>query len=334
MKFATFGDALDHLVVDPALDEDPRAADAALAGVHEDAHRRHEDGLVQVGVVVDQHRRLAAEFQHDLLEVARRRPHDLLADLGRPGEGDLLDVGMRGDGRTRGVAVAGQQVDDAVGDAGLGDEPVQQQRRERRLLSGLDDAAAAGGQRGRELGAGVEDRAVPREDQPDDAVGLLERVGVHVDVGVRGDAAGLHVVGGAVDLGAPTRVVAEELGAGGHDQLRLHQRHAGVGRVDLRRAPSACSSIRSAMRHRILARSRPGRPAQTPASIRRLRACHRLVDGLLAAVGELGDLLFGHRIDDRNDVTRAGALLKFVQYRLQRHRDLISSLWRSMRHRC
>ena len=127
-------------VVDAALDEDPRAAHAALTGVHEDAHRRLEDGLVQVGVVEDQHRRLATEFEHDLLEVACRGPHDLLADLGRSGEGDLLDVGMRGDRGTRGVAVTGQQVDHAVGDTGLGDQPVEQQRRKWGLLSGFDDA--------------------------------------------------------------------------------------------------------------------------------------------------------------------------------------------------
>ena len=167
------GDALDHLVVDPALDEDPRAADASLAGVDEDAHRRHEDGLVHVGVVVDQHGRLAAEFQHDLLEVARRRPHDLLADLGRPGERDLLDVGVRGDRRTRGVAVPGQQVDDAVRHAGLGDQTVEEQRRQRRLLGGLDDHAAARRERRRELRARVEDRPVPRKDQAHNAIRLL-----------------------------------------------------------------------------------------------------------------------------------------------------------------
>src|SRR6201987_6473051 len=97
--------------------------------MYEDTHRRHRYGLAQIGVVVDQYRRLAAEFQHDLLQVAGRGPHDLLTDLGRPGEGDLLDVRMRGDRRARGVAVAGQQIDDAVRDTCLGVELDQEECR-------------------------------------------------------------------------------------------------------------------------------------------------------------------------------------------------------------
>ena len=44
-----------------------------------------------------------------------------------------------------------------------------------------------------------------------------------------------------------------------------------------------------------------------------LRAGDRFVDCFLSAVGELGDLLFGHGIDDRDDVTCARALLNVVQ---------------------
>ena len=48
------------------------------------------------------------------------------------------------------------------------------------------------------------------------------------------DAAGLlDVVGDAVELGAPAGVVAEHLGAGAGDHVRLHVGHAGVERVDL-----------------------------------------------------------------------------------------------------
>jgi len=72
------------------------------------------------------HRRLPAEFERHLFQVAGRRPHDLLADFGRPGEGDLLDVGVRGDRGSRGVAVAGQQVDDTLGNPGLVDQLVEQ----------------------------------------------------------------------------------------------------------------------------------------------------------------------------------------------------------------
>src|SRR6202040_4291771 len=83
---------------------------------------------------------------HDLLQVAGRGPHDLLTDLGRPGEGDLLDVRMRGDRRARSVAVAGQQIDDAVRDTCLGDELVEEKCRKWRLFSGFDQHAAARGE--------------------------------------------------------------------------------------------------------------------------------------------------------------------------------------------
>ena len=158
--------------------------------------------------------------------------HDRPADFGRAGEGDLLDVGVRGDRRAGGVAVAVHQVDDALGHPGLGQDVVQHQRRKWGLLGGFDHAAAARRQRRRELGAEVEDRAVPREDQPDDAVGLPQGVGVQVRVDA-GQAAGVDVARDAVDLGAPAGVVAEPLGADLGDDLRLRRRDAGVERFEL-----------------------------------------------------------------------------------------------------
>ena len=60
--------------------------------VEEDGEPRQVDGHVDVGVVEDDERRLAAELQRDRLEVApRRRLHDEAADLGGPGERHLID---------------------------------------------------------------------------------------------------------------------------------------------------------------------------------------------------------------------------------------------------
>jgi hypothetical protein len=130
------------------------------------------------------------------------------------------------------VAIADQQVCDPVGHPGLGEDSVQDQRRERGFLGGFDDAAAACGERRREFGAEIEDRSVPREYQPNHVVGFFEGVGVLMGVNAR-EAAGVHVGGDPLDLGAPPGVVPEELGAYGHGCLGLRRNHARVERLEL-----------------------------------------------------------------------------------------------------
>ena len=145
----------------------------------EDAHRRRGDGLVELGVVVDEDGRLATQLEHDPFEVAGGGPDDELADLRGARERDLVDVGVLDECLSGSVTVAVDQVDDTVRHAGFGQDLLEDQRRQRGLLSGLEHAAAAGGQRRRELGGGVERRPVPRDDQPDDTDGFLDRVRVH-----------------------------------------------------------------------------------------------------------------------------------------------------------
>ena len=102
---------------------------------------------LEVGVLEHDVRALAAELERDLLQVARRRLHDQLADLGRAGEGDLVDRVVRRE-RRAGVAEAGHDVDHPCGQPGLLHELAEAQRRQRRLLGGLQHhgqpAASAG----------------------------------------------------------------------------------------------------------------------------------------------------------------------------------------------
>ena len=77
-----------------ALDEDPRARAAVLAGVAEHGHRRRGGGRLDVGVGEDDVRGLAAELERDALDRVGRARGDPAADLGRAGEGDLGDVGV------------------------------------------------------------------------------------------------------------------------------------------------------------------------------------------------------------------------------------------------
>ena len=144
-----FGDALDDLVVDRLMGEQPRARRAALALIVEDRARGSGDGELEIGVGEDDGRRFAAKLQRDALEIAGRRLDDQLADFGRAGERHLVDVRMFGERRPGRFAIAGDDVHHAVGEAGLGDEFAEPDRRQRGLFGGLQHDSASRRQRGR-----------------------------------------------------------------------------------------------------------------------------------------------------------------------------------------
>ena len=109
--------SLDELVVDALLDHQPGARTAALALVEEESEVRHLHGLVKVGVVQDDERRLAAQLQGDLLEVGPAgRLLDQVTHLSGPREGDLVDGHVLGDGSPSGWSVARDDVDHARGE--------------------------------------------------------------------------------------------------------------------------------------------------------------------------------------------------------------------------
>ena len=59
--------------------------------------RRGVDGAVEVAIVEDQIRRLAAELQRHAFDVVRRQSHHVHPDFGRAGERDLADERMLDD---------------------------------------------------------------------------------------------------------------------------------------------------------------------------------------------------------------------------------------------
>ena len=131
---------------------------------------------LEVGVGEDDVRRLAAELERDLLQVARRGLHDQLADLGRAGERDLSTSGCAPAPRPR-LAVAGDDVDHARREARFLHQLAEPQRRQRRLLGRLEHDRAAGRQRRAELPRRHQQREVPRDDLADHADRLAQRVG-------------------------------------------------------------------------------------------------------------------------------------------------------------
>ena len=84
---------------DAFLHEQARAGAADLPLVEPDRVDHALDDAVEIRVVVDDERTLAAELEAQLLAGAGRRAADDAPDLGRAGERDLVDVGVLDDRR-------------------------------------------------------------------------------------------------------------------------------------------------------------------------------------------------------------------------------------------
>ena len=126
------GDAGDEVVVERARDDRPGRGGAVLAGVDQRAGDRALDRGLEVGVVEHHERRLAAELEVGAVTVHGRGGHHLAADRRRPGERHHVDVGMPDQRGADVAARSGDDVEDAVRQAGLGGQPRQRQRGQRR----------------------------------------------------------------------------------------------------------------------------------------------------------------------------------------------------------
>ena len=115
-----------------------------------------------------------------------------------------------------GLAVAGQDIDDAGGEAGLQYQLGEAQRAERRLFGRFQHDRAARRQRGRQFPRRHEQREVPGNDLTDDADRLPQGVGQKLAWERERD-------GRAGNLGGPAAHIAE------HVDGERHVRHAGDG---------------------------------------------------------------------------------------------------------
>ena len=138
---------------------------------------------------------------------------DQLPDLGGAGERHLVDVVVGGQGGTGSLAEPGHNVDHPVGHPGLGDELGQAQRRERGLLSGLEDHAVSRSQSRPELPRRHQKREVPRDDLAHDSHRLAQ--GVRMEVGAR-RVRNRDVDCVALDLGRPPGHIVEQVGGQGN----------------------------------------------------------------------------------------------------------------------
>ncbi len=126
--------------------------------------------MVDVGVVEHEHRGLPAQLQGRRLRQLRGLHGQQLPDAGGAGEGDLADHRARDEPARQLGRIAVEHVEHACRQPGVGQGLREQQAGQRRFLRGLDDAAAAGGQRGRDLVARIARGEVPggeRRHRPD-----------------------------------------------------------------------------------------------------------------------------------------------------------------------
>src|SRR5919202_5219215 len=238
---------VEEVVEDRALHEDARAGAAVLPRVVEDRGGGGGPGLLQVGVGEEDARRLAAELEGDPLDRPRGGGHDLAPHLGRAREGDLRHVGVLGEALADLAAWPHDDVDRALGVAGLVRYPLELEGGQRGDLGRLEHEGVAGGEGRGHLPARDLQREVPGDYEADDAERLAEG---HVDAAGDGDRLAEQPLRRA-------RVVAEGLDY--HVDLALG---AGYGLADVARLEP----------HQVLPLGveRLGQPAQETRAVGRL----------------------------------------------------------------
>ena len=137
------------------------------------------------------------------------------------GEGDLVHVHVTAEGGAGRGAVAGHDVDDAVGEAGFLGQGRHAQGRQRRLLGRLEDDGVAAGQGRAPLPRLHQQREVPRDDLADDADRLM--AGVAEIWPLDGDGLAVVLVG-------PAGVVA--IGLDGQRQVGVERIAVGLAVVE------------------------------------------------------------------------------------------------------
>ena len=174
----------EEALVDGALDEDARAGTAVLAGVVEHAVGGSGRGQLEVGVGEDDVGALAAELEGDPLDLLGAARHHTPTDLGGAGEAHLAHGGVGHEALADDAALAGQDLQDALGQPGLERQLADAQRAQRRQLGRLDHDRVAGGQRRCEAPARDRHGEVPGHDDGHHTERLVEG---HVEASGHGD---------------------------------------------------------------------------------------------------------------------------------------------------
>ena len=214
--------------MDAAMDDRPRRRGADLTGVERPRRTDAGHGRTEVGIVENDAGALAAELEELALHPVACSFTDLLAHRCRAGERHHVDVGL--DERLAGLgAGAGDDVEHAVGQPGLGRDLGEPQHRERVLRRRLDDDGVAHRERGRELPGHVDEREVRRDARDDtDRLARGDRADKPAG-GERGRGRDLRRQRNVVRLDRLAGIATEPL----HADRHLHGRRDLLGRTGL-----------------------------------------------------------------------------------------------------
>lgn len=157
------GELVGEFVDDVGMDVEAVGGDAGLTNVAQLGGHRAVDRGVQVGVLAHDERRVAAQLHRGAQHGTGGLREQQASDGRGPGEGQfaqpaVLDKGLGDGGGTGG----GEDVEDAVGQARVGEHTGECGRRERCLRGGFDDHGAAGRHRRPDLAGGHGQWCVPR----------------------------------------------------------------------------------------------------------------------------------------------------------------------------
>ena len=145
--------------------KDARAVGANLSGAVEIGHHGDIGSEIEIGIVKDNQRRLAAQLHGDLFQGrARCVSHHFFAAGDAAGKRDFIDARMLGEQLTGHRAAAWQHVEHAVRHACFAVDFRQLQGGERGHFARLKDHRVAGRQRRRGFPQGDLNRIVPRAD--------------------------------------------------------------------------------------------------------------------------------------------------------------------------
>lgn len=154
---------------------------------------------------------LSTELESNLLEVALCGSlKDVTSDKGGTSESNLVDVHMASNSSSSSTSEAGNNVDDARGEASFLDQLGGIEGGQRSLLSGLEDNSVTSGDGRTDLPRPHQHGEVPRNDLTADTDGFVASVGECLRVDVNGLA---------VDLVSPASIVANAASSTGHVQL-------------------------------------------------------------------------------------------------------------------
>ena len=164
------------------------------------------DGLLEIRIVENDIRGLAAELQRDMLDAACRKLINVLARSTAAGEGDFGDIRMRDEWLSNFISVTGHDIHDTWRKAGLFEQLTESESRDGGELRGLPYDGISCGECRSELPRGKHQWRIPGGDRRHHTERLLAREVEHTWL-VAGNDAAFDLVRKAAKVVEPLRKV-------------------------------------------------------------------------------------------------------------------------------